>query len=180
MGKESLELLCFDETVVPARALRQASSAPRRTGSALPTGRPRAMATVRSGASDLLPSDLLTPGARPEGLHPIRRLIEEWLMDLRVLGRGARTMAWYQDKMRAYLVDGVENLEELSGHELKRHLASLQARGLAENTVHGSFEVIKAFCNWAHREGYPVDRRCCVSARRRCRRSRSRPTPMAS
>jgi hypothetical protein len=90
-------------------------------------------------------------------------------MDLRVLGRGARTMAWYQDKMRGYLVDGVENLEELSGHELKRHLASLQARGLAENTVHGSFEVIKAFCNWAHREGYPVvgsSRGCSARVRR--------------
>jgi hypothetical protein len=36
MGKKSLELLCFDETVVPARALRKASSAPRHTRSALP------------------------------------------------------------------------------------------------------------------------------------------------
>jgi integrase len=152
-----LELLCFDETVVPARALGKASSAPRRNGFALPTGRPRALAALTSGSSELLPPDLLAAAAGLEGLDPIPRLIDEWVMDLRVLGRGERTMAWYRDKMRAYLVDGVSNLEELTGHELKGHLASLQARGLAENTVHGSFEVIKAFCNWAHREGYPVD-----------------------
>jgi integrase len=45
----------------------------------------------------------------------------------------------------------------LTAAELKGFLASLQARGLAENTVHGCFQTIKAFGNWAVREGYPVD-----------------------
>jgi integrase len=90
-------------------------------------------------------------------LHPLPSLVEEWILDLRVMGRGERTLEWYRDKMRAYLKTGVGTLEELNGYELKRHLAAEQARGLAENTVHGSFEVVKAFCNWAMREGHPVD-----------------------
>ncbi len=40
---------------------------------------------------------------------------------------------------------------------LKRYVAELQARGLAANTVHGYFETLKAFANWAEREQHPVD-----------------------
>jgi hypothetical protein len=34
---------------------------------------------------------------------------------------------------------GVQGLEELTAYQLKRHVAELQAGGLAPNTVHGSF-----------------------------------------
>lgn len=79
-------------------------------------------------------------------------------MDLRVQGRSPRTLRWYEQKMLAYLAEsGVEDLPQLTAFELKRHIAGLQERGLSENTVHGSYQVIKALVNWAEREGYAVD-----------------------
>jgi site-specific recombinase XerD len=60
-------------------------------------------------------------------------------------------MSWYLGK------GGPASLRELTAFELKPFLAELQGRGLAPNTVHGFFEVIKAFANWALREGYEVD-----------------------
>ena len=33
----------------------------------------------------------------------------------------------------------------------------MQERDLAPNTIHGFFQVVRAFGNWAEREGYPVD-----------------------
>jgi len=52
---------------------------------------------------------------------------------------------------------GAETLEQVNGFELKRYLAARQGQGLADNSIHGDFETIKAFCNWALRERYPVD-----------------------
>jgi integrase len=40
---------------------------------------------------------------------------------------------------------------------LKRYLGELRDRDLADNTIHGFFEVLRAFTSWADREGYPVD-----------------------
>jgi hypothetical protein len=74
------------------------------------------------------------------------------------MGRSQRTLDWYRQKMGWYMAHGqAPTLAELTAFELKRYLAELQARGLADNTVHGHFEVLKAFANWAFREGYPVD-----------------------
>jgi len=50
----------------------------------------------------------------------------------------------------------VAKLSELTAFEFKRFLAEFQGRGLSPNTVHGFFEVIKAFGNWALREGWEV------------------------
>ena len=92
------------------------------------------------------------------GLHPVRALLREWLLELKVMGRSARTVDWYQQKMDWYRRSGgVENLEELNAFELKRFLAEQQERGLSDNTIHGFFQVIKSFANWCAREEYPVD-----------------------
>jgi integrase/recombinase XerD len=158
MGKRSPELLCFSETVVPATSRQRPPADAVRAARGLP-GRPR-LALELGDPEPAAEQVSLDSQCRPEavsGLHPIPNLVEEWILDLQVLGRGERTLAWYREKMRLYLRSGVGTLEQLDGRDLKRHLAELQARGLAENTVHGSFEVVKAFCNWATREGYPVD-----------------------
>ena len=91
--------------------------------------------------------------------YELRRLVREWLQELKVMGRSPRTLDWYQQKWDYYLdrEAGPHSLEELTSAELKRLLACLQERGLAPNTIHGFFEVIRAFANWALREGYPVD-----------------------
>ncbi len=92
------------------------------------------------------------------GLHPVRALLREWLLELKVMGRSHRTIDWYQQKMDWYRRSGgVENLEELNAFELKRFLAEQQERGLSDNTIHGFFQVIKSFANWCAREEYPVD-----------------------
>ena len=89
---------------------------------------------------------------------PLDDLVQEWMRDLRVMGRSPRTIRWYEQKMEWFLKQtGLETLDELGAPELKGYLASLQERGLADNTVHGTFETIKAFANWAAREEYPVD-----------------------
>jgi integrase/recombinase XerD len=90
--------------------------------------------------------------------HRLEPLIREWLLDLQVAGRSPKTIRWYEQKMRWYLQSGgAGSLEQLNGFDLKRYLAERQAQGLADNSVHGDFETIKAFCNWALRECYPVD-----------------------
>jgi integrase/recombinase XerD len=110
------------------------------------------------------PPDTLAGLAEPEDRRPVGQgtrmqpLVREWLMDLQVLGRSPRTIRWYQQKMDWYLGHGgVQTLQELTSYEVKRYLAELQGRGLTPNTVHGCFETLKAFANWAVREQYPVD-----------------------
>ena len=89
----------------------------------------------------------------------LQPLIAEWLLEARVMGRSQRTIDWYQQKMRWYLEkeSGPPTLDRLTAFELKRLLASLQERSLSPNTIHGFFQVVRAFANWADREGYPVD-----------------------
>jgi hypothetical protein len=47
--------------------------------------------------------------------------------------------------------------EGLTSAEVKRLLGNLIDRNLAPNTIHGFFEDLRAFANWALREGFPVD-----------------------
>ncbi len=75
-------------------------------------------------------------------------------------------MAWYLKTGEA------ETLGELTAYELKRYLGELRDRGLADNTIHGFFEVLRAFTSWADREGYPVDPALSVFGRPRSRRTK--------
>jgi site-specific recombinase XerD len=97
-------------------------------------------------------------GELPAAQVHLEPLVREWLLELQVLGRSRRTVEWYRQKIGWYLEHGqAPTLADLTAFEFKRYLAELQARGLADNTVHGHFEVLKAFANWACRESYPVD-----------------------
>ncbi len=123
-------------------------------------GRPPKVAPMRIGAAAAAAA-AVEMGARVQplrGLHPVRALLREWLLELKVMGRSSRTIDWYQQKMDWYRRSGgVENLEQLNAFELKRFLAEQQERGLSDNTIHGFFQVIKSFANWCAREEYPVD-----------------------
>jgi site-specific recombinase XerD len=89
---------------------------------------------------------------------PLKALVREWLLDLQVMGRSENTLIWYKQKLDGYFsAGGVKDLKDLTSHELKRHLAELQSRGLSDNTVHGVYQTIKSLANWAEREGYAVD-----------------------
>jgi len=126
-------------------------------------GRPPKVAPMRIGAAEAAAAAAAAVelGARVQplrGLHPVRALLREWLLELKVMGRSSRTIDWYQQKMDWYRRSGgVENLEQLNAFELKRFLAEQQERGLSDNTIHGFFQVIKSFANWCSREEYPVD-----------------------
>src|SRR6266545_3511254 len=75
-----------------------------------------------------------------------------------MMGRSPRTIEWYHQKMDWYLRTGQASaLSELTAYELKRYLGGLRDRNLADNTIHGFFEVLRAFASWADREGYPID-----------------------
>jgi len=88
----------------------------------------------------------------------IEALVREWLLELRMMGRRPRTIEWYRQKMAWYLKTGqAETLGQLTTYELKRYLGELRDRDLADNTIHGFFEVLRAFASWADREGYPIE-----------------------
>jgi site-specific recombinase XerD len=73
-------------------------------------------------------------------------------------GRSARTIQWYQQKVEAYLnSDCHSTLDAFTADALRSYIAGLQDRHLAENTVHGCFQVLRSLANWADREGYSVD-----------------------
>jgi site-specific recombinase XerD len=98
------------------------------------------------------------PG-RPAGSQRMASLVREWLAEVKVMGRSEQTIKWYQQKMDWYLghEGGPATLDGLTSAEVKRLLGALIDRGLAPNTVHGFFEVVRAFANWALREGFAVD-----------------------
>lgn len=123
-------------------------------------GRPPKVAPARVGGTTAAgPVDVGVRVQPLRGLHPVRALLREWLLELKVMGRSQRTIDWYAQKMDWYRrTGGVENLEELNAFELKRFLAEQQERGLSDNTIHGFFQVIRSFANWCEREEYPVDR----------------------
>ena len=88
----------------------------------------------------------------------LEALVREWLLELRMMGRRPRTIEWYRQKMAWYLKTGqAETLGQLTTYELKRYLGELRDRDLADNTIHGFFEVLRAFASWADREGYPIE-----------------------
>ena len=88
----------------------------------------------------------------------LEALTREWLLELRTMGRRPRTIEWYRQKMAWYLKTGqAETLSQLTAYELKGYLGELRDRDLPDNTIHGFFEVLRAFASWADREGYPVD-----------------------
>jgi integrase len=98
------------------------------------------------------------PAADGRAEARLEPLVREWLLDLQVLGRSPKTIDWYRKHMHGYFQERLaRTLDQLTAAELKGYLAAIQARGLAENTVHGAFQTIKALANWAVREGYRVD-----------------------
>ncbi|HVC77548.1 MAG TPA: site-specific integrase, partial [Candidatus Micrarchaeaceae archaeon] len=102
---------------------------------------------------------LRAPSHRPAGTQRMAGLVREWLAELKVMGRSEQTIKWYRQKMEWYLdhESGPGTLDGLTSAEVKRLLGTLIDRGLKPNTVHGSFEVVRAFANWALREGFAVD-----------------------
>ena len=89
---------------------------------------------------------------------PLLDLANQWVSDLRMQGRSPRTIDWYRQKIEAYLAHaGARTLSELTAESLREYVAGLQERELAENTIHGCFQVLKSLANWADREGYEVD-----------------------
>jgi len=128
-------------------------------GSRRSPGRPPKVAPLRVGGAAMPARVEVGVRVQPlRGLHPVRALLREWLLELKVIGRSPRTVDWYQQKMDWYRSSGgVENLEQLKAFELKRFLAEQQERGLSDNTIHGFFQVIKSFATWCAREEHPVD-----------------------
>ncbi len=113
-----------------------------------------------AGDGDVAPVVALRAiSSRTTGTVRMAGLVREWLAELKVMGRSEQTIQWYQQKMDWYLGHecGPATLDGLTSAEVKRLLGSLIDRGLAPNTVHGFFEVVRAFANWALREGFAVD-----------------------
>lgn len=105
----------------------------------------------------LLPEQPAAQAPRPDGLG-LDPLVAEWLRDLQIQGRSSQTMSGIATSCGAtFATGGAQSLDQLTGSELKRHLAQLQARELSPESVHGHFAALRAFARWAARESYPVD-----------------------
>src|SRR5258708_15039720 len=114
----------------------------------------------RPGLTSTQPHPLPLRPASPDdaGSVELAEVAGRWLADLRMRGRSARTIQWYQQKVEAYLdVADRATLDAFTADGLRSYIAGLQDRHLAENTVHGCFQVLRSLANWADREGYPVD-----------------------
>ncbi len=128
-------------------------------------GRPRAVQEkllrpiiIAKDADEETATPALPAAANGHGATNLEPLVREWLLDLQVLGRSPKTIDWYRKHVHGYFLErSVRTLDQLTAADLKGYLAAIQARGLAENTVHGAFQTIKALANWAVREGYSVD-----------------------
>jgi integrase/recombinase XerD len=101
---------------------------------------------------------VLAPLQRRDGTVSLDELAKEWLLELRVMGRSATTIEFYEQKLRQFRRESpVRRLSELTAFELKRYLGELRERGLSDHTIHGHYQTIKALASWADREGYPVE-----------------------
>lgn len=158
MAEKSPKPLGFSKTVgvAPARASERGVPLGEVGGRPSVAVAPRAQVDgVRESLPPRRPRFL---GRHQPDRRPLEAMLREWLLELRMLGRSPRTIDWYQQKMTWYLKTGqAETLGELTAYELKRYLGELRDRDLADNTIHGFFEVLRAFASWADREGYPVD-----------------------
>jgi hypothetical protein len=146
MGSKSQKPLGFSKTVgvglVDPVPPRQPRRAPGRPGSA-PVSQGRQPRPSR-GVDEPAPV-AYRPLEEALGRLPLRRLVAEWELELRVTGRSPRTIHWYLQKMDQFLRTArLQSLDELSALALKHFIAGEQDRGLAGTTVHGSFEVVKA------------------------------------
>jgi site-specific recombinase XerD len=159
VAERSPKPLGFSETVGAApRPSRAPKVAPGDTG-----GRPRRQAPVArlaptGGGQEPSRSRRAADHVPEPEDRRLEPLVREWLLELKVMGRSGRTIEWYEQKMAWYLKSGqAETLGELTAFELKRYLGELRDRGLADNTIHGFFETLRAFASWADREGYTVE-----------------------
>jgi hypothetical protein len=129
--EETWKPWCFPQTVVPAedgvdpRELWEPPAGQRQPGR---PARPRSGSGDRPGTrSGPLPSPEALPASTARSLK-LKALVAEWLLELKVIGRSPRTIAWYEQKMSWYLdhEGGPATLDLLTAFELKRLLASLQ------------------------------------------------------
>ena len=153
--------LAFSKTVVteflaPVTAEVKPLARPRAVG-----GRPQVhqAASIAAGGEEASVMPLRAAPAPPSRSPNIAGLVREWLGELKVMNRSPRTIEWYQQKFDWYLQHegGPATLDGLTSAEVKRLLGALMDRNLSANTVHGFFQVVRAFANWALRESYPVD-----------------------
>jgi len=146
------EFLASDGLPQPARRLNRGEVG----------GRPSTLkrGLFQGDVGELAPAVALrAAGGRPGRSPAVAGLVSEWLEELKVMNRSPQTLKWYRQKMAWYLEheSGPSTLDGLTSPEVKRLLGALIDRGLSANTVHGFFEVVRAFANWALREGFAVD-----------------------
>src|SRR5258708_39315717 len=106
--------------------------------------------TSRPGLTSTRPHPLPLRPASSDDTESVElaEVARRWLADLRMRGRSARTIQWYQQKVEAYLnSDKDTTLDAFNADALRGYIAGLQDRRLAENTVDGCFQVLRSLAN---------------------------------
>jgi site-specific recombinase XerD len=157
MGEKTSKPLTISKTVAPPPGLRKAGfEATERPAARRHWGREEGPGQGRGSRRYPRAGDIRQDHSPRE--YRLKDLASEWMLDLQVLDRSQRTLDWYRQKIDAYFArGGAESLEDFTAYEVKRYVVELQDRGLAPNTVHGCFQVLRGFANWANGQDYPID-----------------------
>lgn len=91
----------------------------------------------------------------------IEQLVEDFLAHCRARNLSERTVEWYEYKYGAF-VDwcrerGIFKAAELDTADLEDYLAAEKARGLSDNTLRGSAQILKTLCRYGHRRKQMAD-----------------------
>lgn len=85
----------------------------------------------------------------------VEQLVEDFLAHCRAKNLSARTVEWYEYKYGAFVdwcrVQGIFKAAELDTADLEDYLAAEKARGISENTLRGSAQILKTLCRFGHR-----------------------------
>lgn len=100
------------------------------------------------------------------GTFSLRDALDIFLLDCEARRLTAGTRQFYRSKLRVFLAwcddEGVEQLDRLSAHDIRRFLVHIQRRGLSSQYQHNLARAIRAFLNFCVRdellERSPFDR----------------------
>lgn len=80
----------------------------------------------------------------------LEMLVAEWISDLRVARRSAKTRHGYEQTMTLFMKrTGVRTLEDFTDKAVKGYLIELDENGASSSTAHRYWREIKTFVSWA-------------------------------
>ena len=89
-------------------------------------------------------------------MNAVAQAMEAFLLDARARRLSPKTVRSYRDQVSPF-VDflaerGITTLADISPHDIRAYLVTLQERGLAENSIHTAATTLRVWFNWLRAE----------------------------